>query len=79
MQILFNEYEVIYIDMVLTFLHKAAYGDGGLSGDLWAMEWGTINVYYQIWRERLISLPVLLSLLLISLAKFLRRIIRSKL
>ena len=63
----------------LAFLHKARYGEGGLSAELWNMERGVLDAYRRLYRERLISLPTYVALVPYSLAKYARRLILSKL
>jgi teichuronic acid biosynthesis glycosyltransferase TuaG len=58
----------------LASVHKARYGEGGLSADLWAMESGELDNYRQLRRSGLISAPAALGLQLLSLVKFLKRV-----
>lgn len=67
------------LDTPLAFLHKARYGAGGLSAELWNMEQGVLDAYRRLYRERLISLPAYAALMSYSLAKYARRLVLSKL
>jgi glycosyltransferase involved in cell wall biosynthesis len=66
------------IELPLTYLFKARYGAGGLSGRLWDMEKGEIDTLRECWRSALISTPVFAGLTVYSLAKFLRRTLRAR-
>ena len=62
-------------DAPLAYSYKADYGEEGLSADLWKMEKGELDTYIRVWRERLISFPVLSALWAYSLSKYLRRMV----
>lgn len=59
----------------LTFLHKAKFGESGLSGNLWEMEKGQLDTYTRLAKEGLMPTAGLLWLYPYSLAKFLRRVL----
>ncbi len=61
------------LECEMAVLHKEKYGEGGLSGNMWKMEKGELQMYCALFRERRLSLPLLLLLLPFSLAKFVRR------
>lgn len=79
LEILFNEYEAIHIDMVLAFRYKGPYGEGGLSGQLWEMEKKELYNYKKLRNERLISWPTFVGLGAFSMVKYARRVVISKL
>jgi glycosyltransferase involved in cell wall biosynthesis len=56
-------------------LHKAHYGSGGLSGDLWAMEKGEWDTYMRLHRSGHIGGMLAASLCVISFIKYLRRLV----
>ncbi len=58
----------------LAVIHKPAYGAGGLSADLLAMERGELANYWVLRGMRLISFPAALALSAFSLMKFARRL-----
>ncbi|WP_417530271.1 glycosyltransferase family 2 protein [Marinobacter lipolyticus] len=59
----------------LTYIFKEPYGDGGLSGNIWKMEKGELNVYSTLFVEGRINLVERIFFSLFSLIKFLRRIL----
>lgn len=64
-----------HLPVPLTFLPKAAYGAGGLSGHLWKMERGELRAYGKLHAEGLISRAVWLYLCGFSLTKYVRRVV----
>jgi len=66
---------IAILDSVLAAIHKAPYGAGGLSAELWAMEKGELDNYRQLHRQGLISLPAAFAFRLFSLLKLVRRLI----
>lgn len=65
-----------FIDLELAYLHKRPYGEGGLSRDLWRMELGELETYYQLWRKSKVSTPLFALLTSWSLAKYFRRCVK---
>lgn len=65
----------------LGYLYKAVYGAGGLSGDLWRMQKGELDNYWQLRRSMRIGWVSFWALTLLSLAKYVRRlfVLRMKL
>jgi glycosyltransferase involved in cell wall biosynthesis len=59
---------------VLANLHKAAYGEGGLSSNLLSMEIGELEVYSQLFKENSISYITFKSLQFLSLCKYIKRL-----
>ena len=76
LQITLSGYQGAYLDLPLAYLYKAPYGEGGLSGDLWKMEKGELDTYYQVYKEGYINLFAWLFLVLFSSAKFCRRVFK---
>lgn len=79
LSILFAGYKGAFIDLELAYIYKAPYGTEGLSGRLWAMEKGELDTYWRLHDKGLISMPTFVGLSAFSLAKYVRRIIVSKL
>ena len=73
-QILSSGYSAAVIDLELAYRFKAAYGEGSLSGHLWRMEKGELDTYWRLWQDAVITLPLLVALVLWSLAKYARRV-----
>lgn len=77
LQVVHSGEGVACINQSLTASFKKDYGDGGLSADLWRMEMGELDTYWQVCREKrggFIQFPVLL---LYSFTKYLRRVGRT--
>ncbi len=62
------------LQVPLAVIHKAPYGEGGLSADLLAMERGELANYWVLQDQHLISRPAALALSVFSLLKFARRL-----
>ena len=73
-QILSSGYSAAVIELELACIFRAAYSEGGLSGHLWRMEKGQLDTYRRLWRDAVITLPLLVALVLWSLAKYARRV-----
>jgi glycosyltransferase involved in cell wall biosynthesis len=58
----------------LARVHKASYGEGGLSANLWEMEKGELDNYRQLHRAGFVSTPALLGWQAFSLLKFIKRL-----
>lgn len=67
-----------YLDVPLAYTHKPQYGQDGLSSDLWAMERGELDTYHYLFRKGHLSFPILLSLSIWSVAKYIYRIIHTR-
>lgn len=75
LQIVLNGFTAQYFDTVLAFSYKPDYGGAGLSEHLWKHEKGELATYSQLLREKLISMPVYSAISVISLLKFVRRVL----
>ena len=73
LRIVLNGHDAWRIEAPLACCFKPLYGGGGLTRALWQLEKGELDTYLRVWREHLISLPLLLVLWLYSLVKHLRR------
>lgn len=74
LKIIYSEGEAHYLDYPLAFLHKSAYGEGGLSGSLWSLEKGELDTYIRCYKDGAINGLVLVFLLCFSYLKYLRRV-----
>jgi teichuronic acid biosynthesis glycosyltransferase TuaG len=79
LRIIYSGYKAEFIDLDLAYMYKAPYGMGGLSGQLWAMERGELDTYQTLCNEQLISRPAFIVLSAFSIAKYVRRLMISKL
>lgn len=70
--------EVYRLDAPMAYIHKATYGEGGLSQSLIEMEKGELNTYRSIYDSKEINLFQYFSLVIFSLLKFVRRALLSK-
>ena len=68
-------YSSYRFEAVLAYLHKEHFGEGGLSGQLWAMERGELDTYWHLRNEKLISALNLAVLSSYSIIKFARRVL----
>ena len=64
-----------FIGAKLAYLHKAPYGAGGLSEQLWEMEKGELSTYRYLYQTGLLSLAGFLGVGSFSLLKYLKRIL----
>ena len=79
LRIICGGYKAMHIDLNLAYLHKPPYGSRGLSSQLWPMEKGELDTYKRLWNDKLISWPAVVALGAYSVAKYVRRVIISKL
>ena len=76
LQIVFSGFVAYQLDGRMTYLHKAPYGESGLSAHLWAMEKGELDCFWHLYRTKKIILPVLGWIVVFSLAKYSFRLLR---
>lgn len=69
--------EVVRLEAPLAKLYKAPYGDGGLSAQLWAMECAELNNFRIHYKNKNTSIGLLIIAILLSVVKFLRRLLLS--
>lgn len=74
MEVVLNGYACAKLDARLATIGKPQFGAGGLSGQLWAMEKGDLDNYWQLNRLGHISVATALLFSVYSLAKYLRRL-----
>lgn len=75
LKIVLNGEPAWLLGVPLAYSYSADFGGVGLSGELWQMEKGELAVYQELCQGRLISRPVLVGLWVLSLVKFLRRVV----
>jgi len=76
LSIVHSGYDAWLLESVLAYSFKAAYGEGGLSRDLWAMEKSELAVYARLASKGVIS-PLSHRLLVVySLAKHAKRVLQ---
>lgn len=73
--IILNGHEAWRLEVPLAYCFKPLYGVGGLTKNLWNAEKGELDTYFRIYRVGLISTAVYLGLTLLSLLKYLRRLV----
>lgn len=73
LRLLFSGRKGVFIEQTLAYLHKAPYGESGLSRNLWLMERGELGVYWQLFREGYLQWRDLSLCVPYSLLKYVRR------
>jgi glycosyltransferase involved in cell wall biosynthesis len=73
LQIVLSGHTASELDLPLAYLHKAPYGEGGLSGNLWEMEKSELQNYKELRDKKMISFTTYCLLLPYSWVKFFRR------
>lgn len=74
MEVALSGLGVAKMDVRLAVIGKAAYGAGGLSAQMWAMEKGDLQNYWYLWQTGRIGLLTAMFMTIFSLAKYLRRL-----
>jgi len=72
--IAFEGLKIVRMELPLAFLHKAAYGAGGLSANIWRMELAELDNFVTHYRRGRIGLIILLTISLFSVAKYVKRL-----
>lgn len=75
LQILCAGLPFVRLSAQLAYTYKRPYGQGGLSGQLWAMEKAELANYWILRQEHCIGLPAACALSAYSLAKHVRRVV----
>lgn len=75
MQIVLSGLPTWHIDVPFGYIHKHAYAESGLSENLWKMEKGELTAYRYVWASELIGLSHYLAASIVSLVKYLRRVL----
>ena len=69
--------DIYLLDVPLAYFFKAAYGEGGLSAQLWQMEEGELETYWYLFKGKRINLFMVALLQLFSLVKYQIRVFKS--
>lgn len=77
LDLLFRGYRGVLIELTLAYIHKAPYGEGGLSRGLWRMEKGELETFWRLLRRGQIAWYDLALCAPWSLAKYARRVVVS--
>lgn len=77
LRVCLNDEKVYRLELTLAAMHKAAYGQSGLSRNLLAMENGEIETYQKIYKSKSINFFQYYGLVLFSFIKFSRRVVLS--
>lgn len=72
-QVAFSGLGIVCLRAPLAYLHKARYGAGGLSSEMWAMERGELANLVEHYKAGKIGIPLLLLAGMFSLIKYARR------
>jgi glycosyltransferase involved in cell wall biosynthesis len=75
LQIVLNGELAVLLDLPLSYSYKADFGGNGLTGNLWKMEIGELDAYRKVCRDGLIPYAAYFGFALISLMKYLRRLV----
>lgn len=62
------------IDLPLAYIHKAAYGEAGLSSQMWNMQKGELDAYRNLYKKNLINVANCLFLVPFSFLKYFKRV-----
>lgn len=76
LDICFGGAECYFSPLPLAFSFKSEYGEAGLSAEMWSMEKGELLAYLHLYRHKKVSRAALAALVGLSLAKYIRRVIR---
>lgn len=79
LRVCFNNYKIYYLNLALVYLNRRVLSDGGLSANKWAMRKGELQMYKNIVFYKKSLVPLFPFLILFSLAKHLRWMIKDML
>jgi glycosyltransferase involved in cell wall biosynthesis len=74
-QIAFSDLLIIRLEETLAYVHKARYGQGGLSANLWMMEKGEIDNFLKLHKSEMIGFLLTVAAVSFSIIKFIKRIV----
>lgn len=78
-QVAFAGLPVVRLESPLAYVHKPLYGAGGLSAQMWRMEMGELHNLAYLFRSGKIGIVLASSSMFYSLAKFIRRLLVTRL
>lgn len=79
LQIILSGHPVFKLNLPLTYLHKARFGEAGLSSQLWTMEKGELQTYAKLYDMKLIGPFGFVFFSMISMFKYLKRLFSCRL
>lgn len=71
--------DVFLINLPLAYIYKSAYGEAGLSSNLWLMEKGELQTYKKIFKAGSVTLAEYIMLTIWSVLKYTKRVAIKKL
>jgi glycosyltransferase involved in cell wall biosynthesis len=74
-EIALSKYGCYYCSTPLAFVHKASYGEDGLSKNILQMEIGELMMYNSLYKKKYISFFLFILFQIFSLCKFCRRLV----
>jgi len=74
-EIVLSGYPACKLNVPLATINKPQFGASGLSSQLWAMQLGELDNYFQLRKRKFISTPTALIFSIFSLMKFVRRLV----
>lgn len=77
LRVCFDNYKIYYLNLALVYLNRSVLSNGGLSSNKWAMRKGEMQMYKNIVFYKKSLIPLFPFLLLFSLAKHLRQMIKE--
>jgi glycosyltransferase involved in cell wall biosynthesis len=79
LEIIYSDVPAIYIEQSLAATFKYDYGEAGLSAQLWNMEKGELDTYYQMYKKGYIFFTTMSLVMMYSLIKYVRRYVITRL
>jgi len=77
--VVLNDQKACLLNMTMAYSFKEEFGDGGLTGDLWAMQMGVIDTFQQLAKSGFISFWIFILISIFSFFKYFRRLCVVKL
>jgi teichuronic acid biosynthesis glycosyltransferase TuaG len=77
LKIIAHGYDVRLMDCVLAYTFRSEFSKGGYSGDLWAQEKRELHTFLSFYKDGHISISLFLLVVLWSLLKFMRRVLKN--
>lgn len=78
LSILLDGYSGWCLELPMAYSFKEDFGDSGLTKNLWELEKGEIDTYYQLYRSGRLSIIEIVLAVVISMIKYARRIMINK-
>ena len=77
--VVLNDQKACLLNMTMAYSFKEEFGDGGLTGDLWAMQLGVLDTFQQLAKSGSISFCTFILISIFSFFKYFRRLCVVKL